>query len=1585
MRKTIINHSTETSTDDLAVKKFLAENGLEGEALLSFAESNEALYGYKGKGEAIKFITDKEIESKYAKKTDIVQSDWDEKNESDPSYIQNKPILGTAAAKDAPSEGNATESQVVLGNDTRLITDAEREKLKGIEDGAQKNIKPDWKAGAGNAAEILNKPSIPSKGTEISFDGEHILEGNTAENITTSIVEVEKAVKANSDKIASIPAATVTGIKAGDKVLSLEGTNLTSTINLAIDENPDGNGKRYIKLLGIDNADLGKVDITEFIKDGMLESAELVKDPTIGEQAVTGTYLKLTWNTDSGKSEPMFINVTDLIDVYTAGRGLNLNGKEFSVDTNIIATVQSVTDAKAELKGTAEDTKDAETISGAKKYGDSLKSIIDDYTVNGKKISTNPVLQSSDIHVENHYDVSFTGDTVNSSINQIEEVILDNEKTTTASLNNLNGRVDDLYNAKYTGEVNVENTTGVPQGSVTIENDNGSKKFTFNFSGIKGADGIIGKDGKSAYQIAKDNGYEGSEEDWLNSLKGNDGTGITIKGSKAECKEIGDCYIDDAGNLQLLETIREDGTPSFKNCGQIKGPQGDAAGFGTPTSSIDSNVGTPSVIVTASGPNTEKIFNFEFKNIKGEKGDTGTGITVKPNESACTKVGDCYIDSSGHLQLLESLNGETKTFTDCGEIKGPQGETGRGIASVTVNESNDDNGVNTYVFNFTDNKDPLTISVKNGSKGSIGATGSTYKPIVDDKGNLSWELVATPLSGDTATVNITGPQGKKGERGFYFTPSVSSAGELSWTNNSGDENVPNPASVNIMGPQGEAAGFGEPTASVSNNATGTPSVTVTASGSNTEKIFNFVFSNIKGEKGEQGTGINVKANESECIVDGDAYIENDHNNEKYGHILILKIVNGERTFVDGGEVKGPQGETGKGIESISYESTAESGGENKLTINFTDNSSSGPYSIFNGSKGADAKIGSVTAEVTTKESTQDPSVDVAQTEGTNNIHFKFYNLKGANGNDGIVFVPTVSSNGTLSWAKGNNSSEIPSPTNIKGNDGATPEIHSGYWYINNQNTNVKARGEDGSAATFRNISANVDNTTGTPNVTVTTGNTATNMDLTFSFTGLKGNDGEPGPSGNDGDIHDFVTIFSSNSKGNPGNYRISQNGTSFDFAGLYRAYISSDKHRIIAYWYDDTKNIYKTFYPIFGNNSGYTSTSYIIFAASYGDEIETIEMHESGDQTKYSKYAIIHGISSTDSVLSVENNLISTEINFSVDASPGSDNKRYLRLTGKNNTDLGKVDIAEFVKDAMLNDVKLTESNGKTYINFTFNLDESAGGHKEINLDVTTLIDIYTPGNGIKIVDKEISVNTEIIATKEYVDKSISGTTTEINNLVSGTTTEINNLKQIVSGNTDDITELKNTVSGHTTQIESLSSTVSGHTTDIRNINSNIVTISGKTDTNASSITNLQNKQISTDDTNKIYLIGKSSSGSTTFNSAELKSEDGVYIQNNEVYATAYYETSDENLKWFTGDIPIDFDKLKEIPKQYFIWRNRETPTNIGTSAQKVQKVYPELVSESNGHLNVDYAKLSVVALKAIDILNERIEKLEAEIKDLKK
>ena len=51
---------------------------------------------------------------------------------------------------------------------------------------------------------------------------------------------------------------------------------------------------------------------------------------------------------------------------------------------------------------------------------------------------------------------------------------------------------------------------------------------------------------------------------------------------------------------------------------------GTAAGFGNPVATVDGNTGTPSVEVTASGPDTAKVFTFTFKNLKGAKGDPGS-------------------------------------------------------------------------------------------------------------------------------------------------------------------------------------------------------------------------------------------------------------------------------------------------------------------------------------------------------------------------------------------------------------------------------------------------------------------------------------------------------------------------------------------------------------------------------------------------------------------------------------------------------------------------------------------------------------------------------------------------------------------------------------------------------------------------------------------------------------------------------------------------------------------------------------------------------------------------------------------------
>lgn len=96
------------------------------------------------------------------------------------------------------------------------------------------------------------------------------------------------------------------------------------------------------------------------------------------------------------------------------------------------------------------------------------------------------------------------------------------------------------------------------------------------------------------------------------------------------------------------------------------------------------------------------------------------------------------------------------------------------------------------------------------------------------------------------------------------------------------------------------------------------------------------------------------------------------------------------------------------------------------------------------------------------------------------------------------------------------------------------------------------------------------------------------------------------------------------------------------------------------------------------------------------------------------------------------------------------------------------------------------------------------------------------------------------------------------------------------------------------------------------------------------------------------------------------------------VNADNLYKTSDERLKIFGNDVDVDFSVLKAIPKKYFTWKDGHGSRQMGVSAQEVQKVYPELINTNDdGFLAVDYASMLTVALRAIDILNERVETLE--------
>lgn len=101
--------------------------------------------------------------------------------------------------------------------------------------------------------------------------------------------------------------------------------------------------------------------------------------------------------------------------------------------------------------------------------------------------------------------------------------------------------------------------------------------------------------------------------------------------------------------------------------------------------------------------------------------------------------------------------------------------------------------------------------------------------------------------------------------------------------------------------------------------------------------------------------------------------------------------------------------------------------------------------------------------------------------------------------------------------------------------------------------------------------------------------------------------------------------------------------------------------------------------------------------------------------------------------------------------------------------------------------------------------------------------------------------------------------------------------------------------------------------------------------------------------------------------------------------SAGFYDTSDERLKNFGEDIPVDFDALQRIPKKYFTWKDSDNADlQIGTSAQVVKEIYPEVVKEDeNGTLSVSYEKLAIIALAAIDKLVEKNNELEERLTKL--
>ena len=223
------------------------------------------------------------------------------------------------------------------------FTQAEKTKLEGIAEGAQVNV--------------IEK---------VVFNGQEVVADAQTKTITLNT-----------------PADIVRGLADAEKFLSLDTATgkLGATVGLTYYTDTTGETPVYeIRLTGKGGEVISTIDAKSFVKDGMLDKVELVVNPV--DQA-TGTYLVFTWNTEAGLSEPMYVPVTDLVDVYSQGDGIEIDSnnvikaKAKTDDPYIEVTTEGIASkgidnailvAKNAVIGAETDAETAVTLHGVKKY-----------------------------------------------------------------------------------------------------------------------------------------------------------------------------------------------------------------------------------------------------------------------------------------------------------------------------------------------------------------------------------------------------------------------------------------------------------------------------------------------------------------------------------------------------------------------------------------------------------------------------------------------------------------------------------------------------------------------------------------------------------------------------------------------------------------------------------------------------------------------------------------------------------------------------------------------------------------------------------------------------------------------------------------------------------------------------------------------------------------------------------------------------------------------------------------------------------------------------------------------------------------
>lgn len=302
-------------------------------------------------------------------------------NGSDGSIAQ---AISAAKNELIGSTGDTSTSNTITG--AKKYTDSKIADLNLTDNAVAKSFVT--KVNQNNGKITVTRGEVTSKdktvkmtdGTDGGFDVAVNIDGTTIiKNASSGVLSVASGALtqykgSNAVKVSEVDPEnnkTVSlSINSNDKVLTQSNDGLFTNINLTWDK------EQGLKLIGKDSIEIATIPATDFIKDGMLDNA------TYDEETHKIT---LTFNTASGK-QPIELNLSDLVDTYEAGNGLELTGKVFSIKKS----------AEADSEGFLKVGTDGIKVSGVQDAintaAANYKDAIDNYTIGGAKISTNPEL-----------------------------------------------------------------------------------------------------------------------------------------------------------------------------------------------------------------------------------------------------------------------------------------------------------------------------------------------------------------------------------------------------------------------------------------------------------------------------------------------------------------------------------------------------------------------------------------------------------------------------------------------------------------------------------------------------------------------------------------------------------------------------------------------------------------------------------------------------------------------------------------------------------------------------------------------------------------------------------------------------------------------------------------------------------------------------------------------------------------------------------------------------------------------------------------------------------------------------------------